>query len=84
MFLALVVFCGVLSLVLPPFRDPYNLLVMGKQLSTLAIIAAGQTLVVISGRSTVPERHMRAGGDDRGNLCARQVFRQESRYSSHS
>ena len=48
-FLALAVFCGVLSLVLPPFRDPYNLLVMGKQLSTLAIIAAGQTLVVISG-----------------------------------
>ena len=45
-FIALIAF---LCIILPRFRDPYNLLVVSRQFSLIAIAVIGQTVVLISG-----------------------------------
>ena len=47
--LALVVLVVALSIISPAFRNPYNLMTIVKQISVVAIVAMGQTLVIISG-----------------------------------
>ena len=47
--LALVVLVVALSIISPAFRNPYNLITIVKQISVVAIVAMGQTLVIISG-----------------------------------
>ena len=47
--LALVVLVVALSIISPAFRNPYNLMTIVKQISVIAIVAMGQTLVIISG-----------------------------------
>ena len=47
--LALIVLVVVLSIVSSAFRNPNNLMTIVKQISVVAIVAMGQTLVIISG-----------------------------------
>lgn len=47
--LALILLFAVMCLISPPFRSPFNLTTILKQISVVAIVAMGQTLVVISG-----------------------------------
>jgi ribose transport system permease protein len=47
--LALIVLVAALSIVSPAFRSPLNLMTILKQISVTAIVAMGQTLVIISG-----------------------------------
>ncbi len=46
---ALVVVAGSMIVISPTFRDPYNLTIILVQMSVIAIMATGQTLVIISG-----------------------------------
>jgi len=48
-FLSFVVIFGVMMIVSPTFRQPYNLTIILEQMSTVAVMAMGQTLVIISG-----------------------------------
>lgn len=47
--LALIVLVVALSLISPTFRNPLNLMTILKQISVTAIVAMGQTLVIIAG-----------------------------------
>lgn len=47
--IALVTFSVVMTIVSPPFRTQYNVTSILKQISVTAIVAMGQTLVIISG-----------------------------------
>ncbi|HEY2598935.1 MAG TPA: ABC transporter permease [Candidatus Dormibacteraeota bacterium] len=46
---ALVAITGAMFVISPTFRDPYNLTIILIQMSVIAIMAMGQTLVIISG-----------------------------------
>ena len=47
--LALVTFSVVIAIISPPFRTQYNITSILKQISVTAIVAMGQTLVIVSG-----------------------------------
>src|SRR5215475_5310807 len=47
--LSFVLIFGVMVIVSPTFRQPYNLTIILEQMSTVAVMAMGQTLVIISG-----------------------------------
>jgi ribose transport system permease protein len=47
--LSFIVIFGVMVIVSPTFRQPYNLTIILEQMSTVAVMAMGQTLVIISG-----------------------------------
>ncbi|EXX85358.1 ABC transporter permease [Paenibacillus darwinianus] len=48
-FVVLLIMCILLTIVSPNFADPYNLGIIMRQFSFVALIALGQTLVLISG-----------------------------------
>ncbi len=48
-FIALVVICFILSIATPKFLTPYNLGIVIRQVSFVAIVAMGQTMVLLTG-----------------------------------
>jgi ribose transport system permease protein len=53
--IALVVIFVVMLIISPSFRSPFNLTVVTEQMATIAIMATGQTLVIISGAFDVSQ-----------------------------
>jgi ribose transport system permease protein len=53
--IALVVIFAVMLIISPSFRSPFNLTVVTEQMATIAIMATGQTLVIISGAFDVSQ-----------------------------
>lgn len=59
-FIALVLLFVVMCVISPTFRSPFNLTVVSEQMATIAIMATGQTLVIIAGAFDVSQAAMTA------------------------
>ena len=57
-FIALVVIFTVMCIISPSFRTKFNLTVVTEQMATVAIMATGQTLVIISAAFDVSQAAM--------------------------